>query len=108
MKLDSKRSPHVWSGTLKSLAVGLCVFCLGSVLAGWLAVHNVHGYLAFLDDVVAGLFAGLLVLLYESGRQRVVDKLRESERVLAERSSLLQSREELLKIFVKHVPAAVA
>jgi PAS domain S-box-containing protein len=108
MKTDSKRSPHVWSGTLKSLAVGLCVFCLGSVLAGWLTVHNVHGYFAFLDDVMAGLFAGLLVLLYERGRQRDFDKLRESGRVLQKGAALLQSREELLKIFVKHVPAAVA
>jgi len=108
MKTDSKRSPHFWSGTLKSLAVGLCVFCLGSVLAGWLTVHNVHGYLAFLDDVVAGLFAGFLVLLYERGRQRAFDKLRGSERILEERTTLLQSREELLNIFVKHVPAAVA
>jgi PAS domain S-box-containing protein len=108
MKTDSKRSPHFWSGTLKSLAVGLCVFCLGSVLAVWLTVHNVHGYLAFLDDVVAGLFAGLLVLLYERGRQRAFDKLRGSERILEERTTLLQTREELLRIFVKHVPAAVA
>ena len=75
---------------------------------GWLTAHNVHGYLAFLDDVVAGLFAGFLVLLYERGRQRAFDNLRESERVLKERTALLQSREDLLKIFVKHVPAAVA
>ncbi len=79
MKPDSKRLPHVWGATLKSLAVGLCVFCLGSVLADWLSVHNVHGYLAFLDDVVAGLFASLLVLLYERGRLRAFDELRESE-----------------------------
>jgi len=108
MKPDSITSRHVWSATLKSLAVGLCVFCLGGVLAGWLTAHNVHGYLAFLDDVVAGLFAGFLVLLYERGRQRAFDNLRESERVLKERTALLQSREDLLKIFVKHVPAAVA
>jgi len=108
MKPDSITSRHVWSATLKSLAVGLCVFCLGGVLAGWLTAHNVHGYLAFLDDVVAGLFAGFLVLLYERWRQRAFDNLRESERVLKERTALLQSREDLLKIFVKHVPAAVA
>jgi cation transporter-like permease len=63
MKPDSIKSPHVWSSTLKSLAVGLCVFCLGSVFAVWLTVHNVHGFLAFFDDVVAGLVAGILVLL---------------------------------------------
>ena len=108
MKTDSKRSPHFWIGTLKSFAVGLCVFCFGSVLAGWLTVHNVHGYLAFLDDIVAGLFASLLVLLYERGRQLAFDQLRGSERILEERTMLLQTQEELLKIFVKHVPAAVA
>jgi cation transporter-like permease len=63
MKPDSIKSPHVWSSTLKSLAVGLCVFCLGSVFAVWLTVHNVHGFLAFFDDVVAGLVASILVLL---------------------------------------------
>lgn len=108
MKPDSGKSPHVWSAALKSLAVGLCVFCLGSVLAGWLTVHNVHGFLAFLDDVLGGLLAGLLVFLYERGRQHSLDKLRESERVLEERTALLQMREELLRIFVRHVPAAVA
>jgi PAS domain S-box-containing protein len=108
MKPDSGKSPHVWSAALKSLAVGLCVFFLGSVLAGWLTVHNVHGFLAFLDNAVAGLLASILVLVYERGRQRSLDKLRESERVLKERTALLQMREELLRIFVKHVPAAVA
>jgi PAS domain S-box-containing protein len=78
------------------------------VLALWLTVHNVHGFLAFLDDVVAGLLASILVLLYERGRQRDVDKLRENKRVLEEQTALLQTREELLRIFVKHVPAAVA
>jgi hypothetical protein len=63
MKPDSIKSPHVWSSTLKSLAVGLCVFCLGSVFAVWLTVHNVHEFLAFFDDVVAGLLASILVLL---------------------------------------------
>jgi PAS domain S-box-containing protein len=64
--------------------------------------------LAFLDDVVAGIVAGFLVLLYELWRQRGDDKLRESECVLEGQTALLQTREELLRIFVKHVPAAVA
>src|SRR4051794_8061701 len=34
--------------------------------------------------------------------------LQEMNRVLEERTTLLQTREELLRIFVKHVPAAVA
>ena len=59
--------------------MGLCVFYLGREFAVWLTVRNVHGFLAFLDNVVAGIAAGAVVLLYERGRQRGVDKLRESE-----------------------------
>jgi PAS domain S-box-containing protein len=101
MTPESRKSMRVWSGTLKSLAVGFFVFYLGREVAVWLTGHNIHGFLAFLDNVVAGFVAGLLVLLYELWRQRGVDKLRESERIL-------KTREELLRIFVKHVPAAVA
>jgi PAS domain S-box-containing protein len=108
MTPESRESKRIWSGTLKSLALGFCVFYLGHEVAVWLTVHNVHGFLAFLDDVVAGIVAGLLVLLYELWRQRGLDKLLESERLLEGRTALLQTREELLRIFVKHVPAAVA
>ncbi len=68
------------SGTLKSLGVGFCVFFLGSGLAVWLTVHNVHGFLALLDNALAGIAAALVVLLYEHGRQRAIDNLLESER----------------------------
>jgi PAS domain S-box-containing protein len=40
--------------------------------------------------------------------KRHKDDLRESEEALEERTRMLQSREELLKIFVKNVPAGVA
>lgn len=79
MTPDSSGSHDVWSGTLKSLAVGLCVFYVGRVLAVWLTVHNVHGFSAFLDNVAAALIAGLMVLLYERSRYLAVYKLRESE-----------------------------
>jgi PAS domain S-box-containing protein len=79
MKPDPKRSHHVWSGALKSLGVGLCVFYLGRELAVWLTVRNVHGFSAFLDNVVAAIAAGLVVLLYEHRQQREVGRLRESE-----------------------------
>ncbi len=59
--------------------MGLGVFFLGRELAVWLTVHNVHGFLAFFDNVVAGIAAGLVVLLYERSRKHSVDKLRESE-----------------------------
>jgi len=54
--------------------LGFCVFLLGSALAAWLTLYNVHGFLAFLDNIVAGIAAGLIVLLYERWRQREVDK----------------------------------
>ena len=60
--------------TLKSVTVGFGVFFLGSALAAWLTLHNVHGFLAFVDNFVAGLAAGLMVLFYERWRQREVDK----------------------------------
>jgi ABC-type uncharacterized transport system permease subunit len=59
---------------LKSVAFGVCVFFLGSALAAWLTLHNVHGFFAFVDNLVAGIAAGLMVLLYERWRQREVDK----------------------------------
>ena len=92
MAPESRKSQRVWSGTLKSLAVGFCVFYLGRELAVWLTVHNVHGFPAFLDNVVAGIVAGLVVLLYERWRRLGIDKLLESERVLEERTALLQTR----------------
>ena len=66
--------PQHWMLPLKSIAFGVCVFSLGSALAAWLTLHNVHGFLAFVDNFVAGLAAGLMVLLYERWRQREVDK----------------------------------
>ena len=67
-------SQHAWIVALKSVALGLCVFCLGSMSAAWLTRHNVHGFLAFVDNLVAGIAAGLIVLLYERWRQREVDR----------------------------------
>jgi PAS domain S-box-containing protein len=115
MTAESSKSSHDWSGILNGLGVGLCVFLLGSGLAVWLTAHNVHGFWEFLDDALAGIGAGLLVLLYERRRQHAIHKLHESgaalqqaNRVLEEQTTLLQTREELLKSFIKHVPAAVA
>lgn len=69
-----RRSHHAWMLPLKSVTMGFCVFFLGSALAAWLTLHNVHGFLAFVDNFVAGLAAGLMVLFYERWRQREVDK----------------------------------
>src|SRR5450759_5609221 len=74
MTPDPHKTYHAWGGTLKSFAVGFCVFSLGSVLAAWLNLHNVHGFLAFVDNILTGIAAGLMVLLYERWRQRDVEK----------------------------------
>ncbi len=74
MTPDPRKSHYAWGGTLKSFAVGLCVFSLGSVLAAWLNLHNVHGWLAFMDNILTGIAAGLMVLLYERWRQRDIER----------------------------------
>jgi len=92
MTAVSSKSQNVWSSTLKSVGVGFCVFYLGRELAVRPAVHNVHGFLAFFDNVAAGIATGLVVLLYERRRQRALDKLRESEqrfRLLADTAPVL-------------------
>jgi len=79
MAAEPSKWSHGVSGTLKVLGFGLCIFYLGRGLAVWLTVHNVHGFLAFLDDSLAGIAIGLAVLLYERRRQHAIDNLRESE-----------------------------
>jgi hypothetical protein len=74
MTVSPNRSHYGWSVTLKSFSLGFCVFFLGSVLAAWLTHQNVHGLLAFVDNIVAGIAAGLLVLIYERWRHREVEK----------------------------------
>lgn len=73
----SRNARRAWTLPLKSVLVGMCVFFFGSALAAWLTLHNVHGFLAFVDDLAAGISAGLVVLFYERWRQRELDaKLR--------------------------------
>jgi PAS domain S-box-containing protein len=79
MTSDSAKPHRVWRGMIKSLALGLFVFYLGRVFAVWLTVHNVHGFLAFLDNVVAAIAAVVVALLYERAQRHTVDALRESE-----------------------------
>jgi hypothetical protein len=74
MRPYPSKARHGWIAAFKSVALGFCVFFLGVVLAAWLNSHNVHGSLAFLDNFVAGIAAGLVVLLYERWRQSEIDK----------------------------------
>jgi PAS domain S-box-containing protein len=56
-----------------------------------------------------GSFAGYIGIAVDiSDRKKTEQALQEGNRVLEEQTALLRSQEELLKIFVKHVPAAVA
>jgi hypothetical protein len=73
---------HAWMLPLKSVAFGFCVFLLGSGLAAWLTLHDVHGVLAFVDNIVAAIAAGVMVLLYERWRQREVDKKLQTIRLM--------------------------
>ena len=54
--------------------VGFCVFSLGSGVSGWLTLENVHGLLALADNILSGIIAGFLVLLYERRRQSELEK----------------------------------
>ena len=74
MTPNPRKSHRVWMLPLRSVAFGVCVFFLGSALAAWLTLHNVHGFLAFVDNLVAGIAAGLMVLVYERWRQRDIEK----------------------------------
>lgn len=70
-----------WMLPVKSVAFGACVFLLGSA-AEWLTVRNVHGLLAFVDDLAAGIAAGVAVLLYERWRQREIERKLQTIRLM--------------------------
>jgi hypothetical protein len=82
MTLYPRKPHHAWMLPLKSIAFGFCVFLLGSGLAAWLTLHDVHGFFAFVDNIVAGIAAGVMVLLYERWRQREVDKKLQTIRLM--------------------------
>jgi hypothetical protein len=63
-----------WGGTLKSFAVGICVFFLGGATAAWVTWHNIHGLWAFADNILTGIAAGLLVFFYDGWRQSSVER----------------------------------
>jgi hypothetical protein len=51
-------------------------------MAAWLTLYNIHGFLAFVDNLVAGIAAGLMVLLYERWRQREIEKKLRTTRLM--------------------------
>jgi len=75
----SYKASATGSAILKCAVAGLCVFYLGREAAVWLNVNKVHGFLPFVDNLVAGIVVGIVVFVYEWKRQRAADTLRESE-----------------------------
>ncbi|HEY6274538.1 MAG TPA: hypothetical protein VIX19_21340 [Terriglobales bacterium] len=60
-----------------SFLMGFSLFALGAFLQAMLEGGNVHGVTLYLDDVIVGLLAGLLVFAYEQRRHRaLMDKIR--------------------------------
>jgi len=82
MMPDFRKSHNAWGGATKSFALGFCVFSLGGMVASWLTLRNVHGFLAFTDNVLTGIAAGLLVLLYERWRQHEAEKKLQTIRLM--------------------------
>ena len=72
------------------------------------SVHWIAGRWQVLMNESGEAARMIAVNLDVTARRMAEQALQQMNRALEERTSLLQSREELLKIFVKHVPAAVA
>jgi hypothetical protein len=60
-----------------SVLTGFGLFALGALLQAVLERNHIHGVTLYLDDIVLGLLAGLLIFVYEQRRYRVLmDKIR--------------------------------
>lgn len=60
-----------------SFCLGFGLFALGALLQTCLDRYGIYGLSAYLDNLVVGLLAGLLVFFYEQRRHRaVMDKVR--------------------------------
>lgn len=79
---------------LTAVIFGVGVFCLG-VSGDWLALHAGHSTLLMLaDDVVLGLFTGLVVFVYERRRlaelERKLDTIRETNHHIRNQLDLIE------------------
>jgi len=65
-----------WIPTVRSILIGSGFFFLGSLTDFWLRRQTANGLIATVDDVLIGIGAGILVLLYERRqRQNIIKKL---------------------------------
>jgi hypothetical protein len=78
----SNKKQGTWDRALKSFGLGFAVFILGCLSETWLTLHSVHGLLAFTDNILTGMAAGALVLLYERWQQREAQKKLETIRLM--------------------------
>jgi hypothetical protein len=60
-----------------SILTGFTLFALGAIVQTVLERNHVNGVTLYLDDIILGLLAGLLIFAYEQRRYRaLMDKLR--------------------------------
>ena len=59
---------------VRSLAMGISLFALGALVQTWLVVDGVRGAMEYLDDLILGVLAGLLVFAYEQKRHNAMLK----------------------------------
>jgi hypothetical protein len=60
-----------------SVFIGFALFGLGALVQTVLYRHQINGVMLYLDDVIVGLLAGLLIFAYEQRRYReLADKIR--------------------------------
>jgi hypothetical protein len=60
-----------------SFFLGFGLFVLGALLQTVLDRNNIRGFSAYLDDLILGLLAGLLIFAYEQRRYRaMMDRIR--------------------------------
>jgi hypothetical protein len=58
----------------RSLVMGFGLFALGALVQGFLVRSGVGGVTEYLDDMILGLFVGLLVFAYEQRRDKAMLK----------------------------------
>jgi hypothetical protein len=71
------RSPTVPSLSRRigfSFLLGFGLFLLGTILEGTLTWHGIFGIKRYIDDLVLGALAGLVVFVYEQRRSKDIER----------------------------------
>jgi hypothetical protein len=60
-----------------SFAVAVALFVLGAIMDAYEEWNHIHGLLLYVDDLLVGILAGMMVFVYEERRHRMMsDKIR--------------------------------